>query len=420
MAIGSQLPWSVPRKMPSSSVGSTPRRPGDAVLAVAREGHVLRLQRPAGADLRGLLAEQRHPDAELALALQRVGLPVDPADQHHVAVERLQRRHVDVGDVAVEVAGSATRSPSGVSSWTRSAPPSSVARSPAITCSRVWARAGGATDVGGVQSCGTDTVPPRAHGPATVRGGAGRAGRRAAPPGWGRSRARRSAPSWHGRPAGGTVGTGRRSGRKRGPGASAPDARTARRRVGTCPFGVDGRSALGSRGGLARLRGRPGAAAAGTTVAGTTAAGATAAACGAGVVRGRAEAGVLVVALRAPVARRSRSPVSSGCRPPPSPSGRRRRSGSVLALRLLVDELGRLVEVLAGLVRVLLGVAAGGLGGGGERREPSHHGHSVLRRLVFSTPRNVVAVGRVPLCTQRRPASARDIAADHARHVTQW
>ena len=47
----------------------------------------LRLQRAAGADLRGLLAEQRHPDAELALALQRVGLPVEPADQHHVAVE---------------------------------------------------------------------------------------------------------------------------------------------------------------------------------------------------------------------------------------------------------------------------------------------------------------------------------------------
>ena len=102
VAFGSQLPWSVPRKMPSSSVGSMPAAPGDAVLAVGREGHVLGLQRPAGADLRGLLAEQRHPDAQLALPLQRVGLPVEPADQHHVAVEGLQGRHVDVGDVAVE------------------------------------------------------------------------------------------------------------------------------------------------------------------------------------------------------------------------------------------------------------------------------------------------------------------------------
>ena len=102
MAFVSQLPWSVPRKMPSSSVGSMPAGPGHAVLAVGREGHVLGLQRAAGADLRGLLPEQRDPDAELALALQRVGLPVEPADQHHVPVEALQRRHVDVGDVAVE------------------------------------------------------------------------------------------------------------------------------------------------------------------------------------------------------------------------------------------------------------------------------------------------------------------------------
>ena len=72
------------------------------MLAVAGEGHVAGLQRPAGADLRGLLAQQRHPQAELALALQRGRLPVRAADEHHVAVERLQGRGVDVRDVRVE------------------------------------------------------------------------------------------------------------------------------------------------------------------------------------------------------------------------------------------------------------------------------------------------------------------------------
>ena len=61
--------------------------PGDAVLAVGREDVVLRAQRAAGADLRGLLAEQLGPDAELTVALQRGGLGVDAAGQHHVAEE---------------------------------------------------------------------------------------------------------------------------------------------------------------------------------------------------------------------------------------------------------------------------------------------------------------------------------------------
>ena len=64
--------------------------PGDAVLAVGRERIVLRAQRAAGPDLRGLLAEQRRPDAELALPLQRGGLDVDAAGQDQVAVERAQ------------------------------------------------------------------------------------------------------------------------------------------------------------------------------------------------------------------------------------------------------------------------------------------------------------------------------------------
>ena len=60
--------------------------PGHAVLAVGGEHHVVRAQRPAGPDLGGFLAEQRGPDAELALALQRDRHGVDGADQHQVPV----------------------------------------------------------------------------------------------------------------------------------------------------------------------------------------------------------------------------------------------------------------------------------------------------------------------------------------------
>ena len=62
--------------------------PGDAVLAVGREREVAVAQGPAAADLGGLLAEQRGPDAELALALQGGRLDVDAADEDEVAVER--------------------------------------------------------------------------------------------------------------------------------------------------------------------------------------------------------------------------------------------------------------------------------------------------------------------------------------------
>ena len=74
--------------------------PGDAVLAVGREDEVLRAQRAAGADLRGLLAEQLGPDAELAVPLERGGLDVDPAGQHHVAVEAAELLG---GEVEVEL-----------------------------------------------------------------------------------------------------------------------------------------------------------------------------------------------------------------------------------------------------------------------------------------------------------------------------
>src|SRR4051812_44566720 len=73
-----------------------PAHPGDAVLAIGREGHVVGGERAAGTDLGRLLAQQRGPDAELALALQRGGLDVPPADQRQVAVERAQ---LVVGDL---------------------------------------------------------------------------------------------------------------------------------------------------------------------------------------------------------------------------------------------------------------------------------------------------------------------------------
>ena len=68
--------------------------PGDAVLAIGREGHVPGGQRTGGADLGGLLAQQRGPQAELALALQGDGLGIDPAHQDHVAVHSRDVRTV--------------------------------------------------------------------------------------------------------------------------------------------------------------------------------------------------------------------------------------------------------------------------------------------------------------------------------------
>ena len=53
------------------------------------------------ADLRGLLPEQRRPQAELTLALQRDRLGVDAAHDDHVLVQREQLLVVDVGDPGV-------------------------------------------------------------------------------------------------------------------------------------------------------------------------------------------------------------------------------------------------------------------------------------------------------------------------------
>ena len=54
-----------------------------------------RIARPAPIWAR-LLPEQRHPDVELSLALQRVAFPVESPYQHHVSVQSAQQVGVDV------------------------------------------------------------------------------------------------------------------------------------------------------------------------------------------------------------------------------------------------------------------------------------------------------------------------------------
>ena len=75
--------------------------PGHAVLTVGREDVVVLAGGPAGPDLGGLLAEQRRPQAQLALALQGGGLGVEAAGEHHVAVEAAELFRRDAGDVLV-------------------------------------------------------------------------------------------------------------------------------------------------------------------------------------------------------------------------------------------------------------------------------------------------------------------------------
>ena len=76
---------------------------GDPVFAVAGEHVVVVAQRPRRADLGGLLAEQRRPQAQLTLTLQGGGFGVDAAHQHHVFVEGREGDRVDVGQPGVEV-----------------------------------------------------------------------------------------------------------------------------------------------------------------------------------------------------------------------------------------------------------------------------------------------------------------------------
>ena len=66
------------------------------MLPVAREDEVVRPQRPGRAHLRRLLPEQRGPQRQLALALERHRLGIETAHDRHVAVEVAQLRRVDV------------------------------------------------------------------------------------------------------------------------------------------------------------------------------------------------------------------------------------------------------------------------------------------------------------------------------------
>ena len=69
-----------------------------AVLAVAGEDEVVGVECAGRADLRRLLSEQRSPQPELALPLQRGGLGVDAPDDHEIAIDLLHRSRVDVRD----------------------------------------------------------------------------------------------------------------------------------------------------------------------------------------------------------------------------------------------------------------------------------------------------------------------------------
>jgi hypothetical protein len=63
---------------------------GDRVVAVAGEHEVVVVQGAGRSDLGGLLAEQRGPQAQLPLPLERDPLAVDPPCAHHVPVETAQ------------------------------------------------------------------------------------------------------------------------------------------------------------------------------------------------------------------------------------------------------------------------------------------------------------------------------------------
>src|ERR1035437_1495167 len=77
-----------------------PATPGNAVLAVGREGIVLRTKRASGADLCRFLTEQAGPQTELTLTLQRGGLGVEPANEPRGAIEPAQVIVRQISDVS--------------------------------------------------------------------------------------------------------------------------------------------------------------------------------------------------------------------------------------------------------------------------------------------------------------------------------
>ena len=73
----------------------------DRQLAEGRPHEIGVAERPRGADLRGFLALVTRVDGQLALALQRDALAIEPARQDHPSVELAERRGVEgVGDGA--------------------------------------------------------------------------------------------------------------------------------------------------------------------------------------------------------------------------------------------------------------------------------------------------------------------------------
>jgi len=73
--------------------------PGNPVLTIGGKRHVSGAERAAGSDLGGLLAKQRGPDAQLALALQGDRLGIDSPDQHQIAVHAADGIRVEVKGV---------------------------------------------------------------------------------------------------------------------------------------------------------------------------------------------------------------------------------------------------------------------------------------------------------------------------------
>ena len=90
---GSQPAEALPRQARTRSSGRHSAAVGDAVVAVAGEDEVVVAEGPGRADLGRFLAQQWRPQGQFALPLQGRGLGIDPADDHHVLIERDRAAH---------------------------------------------------------------------------------------------------------------------------------------------------------------------------------------------------------------------------------------------------------------------------------------------------------------------------------------